>query len=362
MKKRITLVLFIVIILIIITLLFVFLGKKIKNENTMKAFKEELTSIGYNSQEIETIKDKLGQTGMNILLEYEYIDNLTDVINNPEFKKEYIHNYLELMASNTLNTDDIMYIINNNFYSSNVTYDENVMKLVKGKYSIGDNIERYINYYNKNSKLSIDKIISNVNANLDYDYYTNTSNVDLSKGILVLVNKYYKLDSSYVPDNLVTIDSRYGNNRKMQRDAYEAFKIMFEAATKEGLNFYAASPYRSYSYQQILYSNYVKSDGRNTADTYSARPGYSEHQTGLAVDLMTRNIKELSQFGSTKEYKWLMENAHKYGFILRYPKDKEDITGYIYEPWHYRYLGIDTATKVYESGLTYDEYYAYYIR
>jgi len=156
-------------------------------------------------------------------------------------------------------------------------------------------------------------------------------------GILI-ANKTYPLPSTYNP----------GVNAK----ANAALKKMFAAAKKEGLNLFVRSGFRSYSTQKYLYNSYVKRDGKAAADRYSARPGHSEHQTGLAFDINKAN----SSFAGSPEAKWLAKNCHKYGFIIRYPKGKESITGYIYEPWHVRYLGIETATSVYDSGLCLEEY------
>ncbi len=353
---------YILIIIILLLIAIVILKYLNINSSSKKVFKQdELSKIGYNVDEINLINEKLNQSNINIVLEHQYIKNIKNLLENKEFKKDNLDNYLELTEKSNLSIEDILYIVNNEYYTLNIKYDEKVLEIIKSEYCIKEYLERYVNYYNKN-KLEIPKVISNVNANLDYEYYTNTSNADLSKRNLILVNKYYKLDKSYVPSDLVTIDSKYGNKRQIQKEVYEAFIKMFEASKSEGLHLYIASPYRSYSYQKTLYDNYVKSDGITNADTYSARAGYSEHQTGLAIDLMASGTTSLNQFESTKEFKWMIKNAHKYGFILRYPKGKEDITGYIYEPWHYRYLGVEVATKVYESNLTYDEYYAYYIR
>ena len=107
--------------------------------------------------------------------------------------------------------------------------------------------------------------------------------------------------------------------------------------------------------QRGLYNNYKNRDGEAAADTYSARPGHSEHQLGLAVDIRSRT---LTSNLTDSDYKWMLENSYKYGFIVRYPKGKQHITQFIEEPWHLRYLGVELATKVKESGLTYDEYYA----
>ncbi len=157
------------------------------------------------------------------------------------------------------------------------------------------------------------------------------------KGILV-VNKSYALPSSYAPG--------------VNAEAKKAFDRMAADAAKEGLDLWIRSGYRSYSRQKEIYNNYVAEDGKAAADRYSARPGHSEHQTGLAFD-----VNSLSQsFENTAEGKWLAKNCWKYGFIIRYPKGKESITGYMYEPWHIRYLGADNAKAVHDSGLTLEEY------
>lgn len=193
-------------------------------------------------------------------------------------------------------------------------------------------------------------------------YYKCVKKADIKKGHLILVNKYNRLDKNYIPSNMVTIDNKYGVLKQVKKDTYKAFIKMNKDAKKLGLNIYILSAYRSYDYQYKLYNRYVKNDGLKKTNKSSAKPGYSEHQTGLAIDVSSGFNVPLNEFGSTKEYEWLINNSYKYGFILRYPKGKENITGYMYEPWHYRYLGVDIATKVYKSGLTYDEYYAYYIR
>lgn len=164
------------------------------------------------------------------------------------------------------------------------------------------------------------------------------------QGVLI-ANKKYPLPKDYAP----------GENK----EARTAFDKMAEDAAKEGYIITAFSTYRSYEYQQQLYEKYVNRDGKENADRYSARPGYSEHQTGLAFDVGEvgkENLWLKEEFGETEAGKWLAENAHKYGFILRYPKGKEHITGYMYESWHFRYLGVELATKVKESGLTLEEY------
>ncbi len=155
----------------------------------------------------------------------------------------------------------------------------------------------------------------------------------------LIANKSYSLPADYAPG--------------VNDEAYNALIEMEEAAAAEGLSIFLVSGYRSYDDQYAIYNNYVSMDGQAAADRYSARPGHSEHQTGLAFDL-----NELEEsFEHEPEGIWLAENCHKYGFIIRYPKGKEHITGYMFEPWHVRYLGVELATKVYNSGLTLEEYF-----
>lgn len=159
-------------------------------------------------------------------------------------------------------------------------------------------------------------------------------------GVLV-ANKTYGLPKDYNP---------YDGD--IAPEVQSAFNKMSEDASNEGLTLYISSGFRSYDYQAKLYERYASKDGYDMADTYSARAGHSEHQTGLCFDLNTID----DSFAYTDEGIWVAENCYKYGFIIRYPKGKESITGYQYEPWHLRYLGVDLATKVYNSGLCLEEY------
>ncbi len=181
----------------------------------------------------------------------------------------------------------------------------------------------------------------------------------------VLVNKKRNLPNDYVPADLVKLSEvptvlENPEVNQLRSAAYEALKELFKAANEEeGYELYARSGYRSYNTQTSLYSSYVDSYGQKAADKYSAKPGQSEHQTGLSIDITCEamNLKLDDTFGDTEEGKWVQENAHRFGYIIRYPKGKEDITGYMYEPWHIRYLGEELATNVYESGLTLEEYF-----
>ena len=369
----------------------------------------KLKAKGYSNSDIAIFKDNLDKNDIEIILSNKYTNKLVKIIKNNDFKKENLNKYINYsLKYNDVNKDDIIIICNNNLdnidYNENITkfvinensimnninryinyqlkyntdinntiwlvnnnidekdenYNNNVLGLINEKYFIKNNLERYLNYYNNNQNKSINEIITNVNSNLDYEYYTNIQSTDLSKGYLLIVNKYYKLDSNYTPDNLVKVENNLGQGY-LEKETYEHFVLMANDAKKEGLTLLSASPYRSYATQKYIYNDYVKRNGQEEADTYSARPGHSEHQTGLAVDIKSDLSGELMRFETTKEAKWLSENAYKYGFILRYPKGKEHITGYIYESWHYRYVGVETAKKIKEEDITYEEYYAYYL-
>ncbi len=224
-----------------------------------------------------------------------------------------------------------------------------------------ENLERYQNYKANNSSLDNSDIVTRVNLNLDKEIYTDTVQATNLNTNYVLVNKFNYLGSDYTPDNLELLDNSYAKSGiYLVKEAKDMLEKLIAAAKEDGLNIRVTSAYRSYSYQVNLYNNYVKTDGEKLADTYSARPGYSEHQTGLVVDV-TRSFDNFNNFENTEEYKWMLEHASDYGFILRYPKDKEEITTYTFEAWHYRYVGVDLAKKIKESNLTFDEYYVRYL-
>lgn len=225
-----------------------------------------------------------------------------------------------------------------------------------------DFLDRYIQYKENHSTLSDEQIIKDVNMNLDILPYENTKEAQNINTEKVLVNKHYHLSEDFVPDNLITINQQYAlSDMKLVEVAAKAFESMAKNAKKEKLNIVAMSSYRSYEYQVNLYNRYKKEDGQEKADTYSGRPGYSEHQTGLAVDVYN-NVENYTNFEKTKEYTWMQEHAHEYGFILRFPKEKEQETGYQFESWHYRYVGAEAATYIKENNISFEEYYATIIK
>ena len=193
-------------------------------------------------------------------------------------------------------------------------------------------------------------------VNVKEEFYKNIKWVENPDELLVLVNKNNQLSNDYIPKNLESISLRYANKDKyLRKEAKDAFEKLSSEAAALGYRIVAVSAYRDYNYQNELFNYYVEEKGLEYALDCSAKPGHSEHQTGLAVDVEGEN-KDYDNFEDTKEFRWMKDNAHRFGFILRYPKGKEHITGFKYEPWHYRYVGINIATEIYEKNITLEEY------
>lgn len=231
-----------------------------------------------------------------------------------------------------------------------------------------ENLNRYLSYKEKNKSFDYEKVVNYVNIGLDYSFYSYIGNANMDKGILVLCNKYFKLPNGYEPSDLETISSEYfigGNTsvRKLKKEAREQFEKLSAASIKNGTPVYGQSGFRPYSMQTSLYNSAVASMGKSAADNDTARPGHSEHQTGLAIDVSSTKSGNMLSFEKTSSFTWMQNNAYKYGFILRYQKNKTNITGFMYESWHYRYVGIKVATDMHDnySGLTYEEYYYKFI-
>lgn len=344
---------------------------------------------GYQKEVIETFKeDNLYE---RIKETKKYSKTLETAILENKFNKDYFGEYLNIIyVENKDFIDEVNNLLSVGYKSDEINlfyeklpdninvitsneYDKNITNYLTLSYFNIDNLDRYIKYENNDNKFTsvydtttikdnynYEDTVTFVNAYLDKDYYTNdiALSKEEEKKIDVIVNKYYKLSKDYEPDDLTKIDSKFasGSNQRLRKEAAIKFEEMAAEALKNGYKIYAGSTYRSYDYQLGLYNRYVAKDGFDEAETYSARAGYSEHQLGLAVDIINGKWEYLSE--NDEEYEWLIDNSYKYGFILRYPRGKEYITGYVFEDWHFRYLGIDLATKVYNSKLTYDEYVA----
>lgn len=194
-------------------------------------------------------------------------------------------------------------------------------------------------------------------SNVKSAFYQEIVYVNNPDSLAVLVNKNYRLPDNYEPIDLVLLDvplyneSPSNEGNYLREEAANALKALFDEARALGYKLVARSGYRSYETQIALYNNYVARDGVENADTYSARPGHSEHQTGLTVDITSSSVNHgLSQtFGETAEGRWVAGHAHEFGFIIRYPQDRTLETGYQYEPWHLRYVGVESATQIYNQ-------------
>lgn len=315
MKKRRRLKKKAVVVLVLILFIIIFgsmtITNKIKEYNYHKTIEYKLLNLGYSKEEINILKEKTNSNFMNSLLEIER--------------------------------------------------DENYFSIINDAYYIKDNLDDYIAYYESHLNTKPDKVVTKVNIHATKDWYEEIKETDTSKDTLIINNKYYKLSKDYVPEDLIDVSNWYSyGKQKLSKRAYEPFLEMFNKAKEEDITLIINSGYRSYDYQEELYKSYIKRNGQKETDNYAARAGHSEHQTGLAMDLTTYGYNA-DNFHESKAYSWLQDHAHEYGFIMRYPKDKEDITGYKYESWHYRYVGVEVATFIHTYDITYDEYYAYYI-
>ena len=223
--------------------------------------------------------------------------------------------------------------------------------------------ERYLSYRLEHPRLTWEEVITWVGIGIDRPFYTKVLQIKNPSIYTVLVNKYRQLPQDYIPEDLELIAEQYNDGDLVLRcEARKAFEWMCSRAELENIHLKAISTFRSFYYQQKIYDKNRTEDispeqYQLVRDKVSARAGHSEHQTGLAVDI---NDLETS-FSTTPEGIWLLKNAHYFGFILRYPLGKETITGYDYEPWHFRYLGIDLAKTLVHAQCTYDEYYMKYI-
>ena len=217
-----------------------------------------------------------------------------------------------------------------------------------------DRLERYRLWAEGHPDEGLERVILQVNLDLDQPVYDNPRTVEDPASLTVLVNKRNRLPEGYVPE-LEALGAAYGSG-SLRPEAARAFRAMADAAREEGIALRSVSAYRSFLHQQNTYDRYLKQYQQKTVDRFSARPGFSEHQTGLALDINAASGR--AGFEATPAFAWLKEHCAQYGFILRYDQGKEAVTGYRFEPWHYRYVGQEIAQVCMEQGLSYEEYLA----
>lgn len=236
-----------------------------------------------------------------------------------------------------------------------------IKDIIEDKYYIDENFHEYISFYEQNSKWSFSDVVALVNVGAITAWYEGAVKADTSLKEKMLVNKFNVLDDTYEPEVIKQFSSTYAYGEvSAEKTTYDAFIKMADAARKDGVTLILTSGYRTREKQTNVYEDMKSSKGEAYADEYAARPGSSEHETGLSLDILTYNAYT-ETFKETKAYSWLHKHAHEYGFIERYPEGKKYLTGYEAESWHYRYVGVNLAKKVKNEGITYDEYYAFYI-
>lgn len=357
-KKKIILIIAVLIILSIIVIYYLY-NKKVDyilEENLVVSLNSEINTSDYISLKNGTLvsissinTDSPGKKEVNVILKnklgHKYKEKFYIEVKDVEPPKIEVGD-ITINVGTKIDLSKYAKVTDN--------YDTEVKLDIMGDYDISKSGKYEITYKatdssgNETSKkvnLIVNKIANSNNGTTyfktskGFDGYTKDG-VTYIGGILV-ANKTYSLPSNY------------GNG--LTKETTNAFNKMKQAAKNENLNIYISSGFRSYATQKTLYNNYVARDGKVEADTYSARAGFSEHQTGLAFDVNTIS----SAFNDTKEAIWLRNNCYKYGFILRYPKGKENETGYIYESWHFRYVGEEIASKLYNNGdwITLESYF-----
>lgn len=316
----------------------------------------------YESAKIEDVKYIVA----NKLTEYDYSEDISYFIDYYNFDNEK-SGVIEKCVVYKLNNskcpvDKATKIVE--VGADDHEYSNSLAIVVYDKYFLISRLDRYIAYCESSKSNNARNVVSYVNCDRDmkeYEYFVDT---DLSQNELMIVNKYNCLSADYVPENLVTVDSKYSPvGARLDKVANDAFVIMCEDALKEGykVTIYGDNGYRSYEYQQSLFNNFNKQLGEKTALRRCAKPGFSEHQTGLALDLTISPVSSSVKFNWSDLYRWAIDNSWKYGFIYRYQGNTTNLTGYQREDWHYRYVGVDVATQIHEENITYDEYYTYYI-
>lgn len=342
--------------------------------NPIKLYnKYQLKNLGYKDSSVEVIlknnlKDKI--------LENKYNKTLDIIFNSEDFNSKNYDVYKELeyieidnytknvneLIKKGYNAKEINLIIKSGTNDSlkeflEKDYIENISKFLEYDFSLLENIDRYIKYQND---YNIDKelVVIYVNIGLDKEFYQDTTETN-KFSYDMLINKYHGISKDFVPENLVDVPDEYGKKQKLNETTLKAFiKMSDDCKSATGYKLMVRSGYRDLEEQEKTYNNYLKTYGKAYAENYVTHPGYSEHHTGLAIDVKAESNEV---FANTKESKWAYENAYKYGFILRYKKADEKITGINYESWHFRYVGEEIATYMHEHEMTYEEYYVRFL-
>ena len=302
---------FLVIVIGIISGIIFGVVKLVNNYKYKQSYDYKLSLVGYKVDEVKTIKDKLNN---------EEIDNLMEL-----------------------------------------KYDKNIVKFMNEKYFIYKNLSKYLEYKKDNKLESYTNIVTIINTEANIDWFDNTKENDISKKELMLVNRLYGLSKDYEPDDIIDVPSQYAyTGVKISNSIMDNIVALIDAASDEGYTFVLADGYRSYSEQESIFERYKNAYGYSEADRIAARAGHSEYQTGISFTIVPL-YKEYDKPKESLEYKWLSDNAYRYGFIFRFPEDKTDITGFEASTWRLRYVGSEAANIIKSENICFEEYYAYFV-
>lgn len=351
-------------ILAVILAIFIFYSSQISSLTKLGYSKEASRRILFSFQKEYVLSIGENKT-LNAAFESDdYQEKYLDQYSKIDYQKQkhLIRNINTLIEKGYSNSTISMILAHGNDQDVSEFAKRDKINYLEEFYSISyaklRNYDRYVDYSNETGEDNETTVLA-VNLDMDKEDYTDPLIIrDFSTDMLV--NKHRSLTEDYEPDDLVSIDSEYAadDTQAGARIAVNAFISMYKAAKEEGLDLVINSSYRSYQDQVDICDTYRELYGENYVQNYVAQPGFSEHQTGLSFDIGSRNS---NIFAESDEYTWVQENAHKYGFIQRFPEEYEAITGFRVEPWHYRYVGKKIATYIYEHDISFEEYYAIFL-
>lgn len=334
----------------------------------------DLTRLGYSRKASQNIlfslkKDYVLSVGENKTLNAAFESN--------DFKEYYLDNYRKIHYVSHKNfISHVNKLLKKGYSNSDINIifahgdDNSVDRFIKRdkvkyleeffsvSYAKLDNYDRYVKYADETGEDEETTVLL-VNLDIDKEDY-NDSTLISDFSFEMLVNKHHYLSSEFEPDDLITIDKKYAAEDGLlcNKMAFDAYKKMSNQAEKDGYHIVINSAYRSYQDQEELINLYLNSYGQSYVDKYVAKPGFSEHQTGLAFDIGSRNV---SIFSNSSEFSWMQDHAHEYGFIYRFSKKGESITQFRNEPWHYRYVGKKAAVYIHDNNMTLEEYWAMFL-
>ena len=327
-------------------------SKKASHNILFSFHKDDVLSIGKNRTLNKAFEsDDFNEKFMDNYSKIDYVDQEHLISNiNKLLKIGYSNNDINIILSHGDDNSVLDFT-----KRDKVRYLEEFFSIDYAKLGYYD---RYVKYSDDTGEDEDDTVLF-VNLDMDKEDYQDSTLVT-KFSFDMLVNKHRHLDEKFIPKDLVKIDRKYASESGLEcsKIALDAYKKMSREAEKEGYHVVINSAYRSYKDQVELSELYLKTYGQSYVDKFVAKPGYSEHQTGLAFDIGSENN---NVFANSKEYQWMLDNAYKYGFILRFTKSFENLTGFRSEPWHYRYVGVKIAIYIHENDMSFEEYWAMFL-